>query len=553
MAVSFNITKITNSVLGEKAATGNLCVLTLNSFAPEAPYRIEPSSEACKGTGLCVYKAPNTLFFNSGGVTYEFYKNGTPANAAAQGTQYGPATPYALWLVTSVTGMDTTSSGSSTNSSSTAQETVAPDGSITPSTAGSALGRIFIDSLNARDEFAVQALRELMSHVDNPDSFNKDQQKAYCLKAYEWAECMMRAAADARSKIESAEQESVPAVAVGNLTDNKEKLLNNIIAALERTDIPDYAGMGTWQIVIETTVEEVTTVELRKVSAPYTDAGAKIATGDPNATIATAEALGWSWVADQYKERVNVEGAALTEISNVLKRTDIQKPPYENIAEAEADGWHWTDVVGTTPAYWSKTDYANVAGAYTDAVAQTLPSGFWEGISAPNIEAWLNKTTRRTQVGEDENHNPIYEYSRLASVRDFPDVFNEYINQQRGRYNTAPSGQPPVYDYYNESLFEHYLRGIINGYIAHTPSGSEPPTKTTVGLDDLIEAIKDSQATDLTNLIAAVTDLSTKLTSINTNLTNINNAITVDLCNKLTTIDTSLGTIATAIQGLQST
>jgi hypothetical protein len=34
------------------------------------------------------------------------------------------------------------------------------------------------------------------------------------------------------------------------------------------------------------------------------------------------------------------------------------------------------------------------------------------------------------------------------------------------------------------------LIGILNQYVAHTPTGSEPATKTTSGLDDLIAAIK---------------------------------------------------------------
>lgn len=99
-------------------------------------------------------------------------------------------------------------------------------------------GKVTIDYLTPRDQFAIQVLREILSHTkDDPSSMSTGLMATYCEAAYQWANLMLTSAAGTRSTLEDeTATDSNESVEVGSLENNTEKLLNNVVAALERTD-----------------------------------------------------------------------------------------------------------------------------------------------------------------------------------------------------------------------------------------------------------------------------------------------------------------------------
>lgn len=99
---------------------------------------------------------------------------------------------------------------------------------------------ITIDGLNARDQFALQALHGMFHVMEDPSEVSEDEITHYCQAAYLWASYMMKESSDARATIKDARTtESTQSAEVGYLENNVEKLLNNIVAALDRTDEKD--------------------------------------------------------------------------------------------------------------------------------------------------------------------------------------------------------------------------------------------------------------------------------------------------------------------------
>lgn len=98
---------------------------------------------------------------------------------------------------------------------------------------------VTIDSLNPRDHFAIQILREILSHTpEDPSSMSTALMATYCDAAYQWANFMLTSAAGARTTLTDDTATSATTRAeVGALETNTEKLLNNIVSALEKTDI----------------------------------------------------------------------------------------------------------------------------------------------------------------------------------------------------------------------------------------------------------------------------------------------------------------------------
>ena len=97
--------------------------------------------------------------------------------------------------------------------------------------------QITVDNLNARDQFAIQALRGMLEKVPNPDEIGKNEITHYCEAAYLWAGYMMQESSKARSVIKDADaSDNTKSEEVGYLETNTEKLLNNIVAALDKTN-----------------------------------------------------------------------------------------------------------------------------------------------------------------------------------------------------------------------------------------------------------------------------------------------------------------------------
>lgn len=269
---------------------------------------------------------------------------------------------------------------------------------------------VTLSSLEPRDSFAIQILQGMLRESNHPESYDDANILASCGAAYRWAQGMMQASADYRKLAESGSgggetpASETEAVTV-DMTDvtTSEKLLNNIVAALQRTD--EIAGTKT------------------------------------------------------------------------------------------------------VPAYWYKSGEQNVEGPHTDAIAQTLPHGEGEAytnVAAAEADGWKWKAEgTATGYAEKITLNGVT-MSGLEAL----------IKQLRGAH-TATSGEgegaTTTEEFYNETLFEHYLREIINDYVKHTPEEGE--SNTTVGLDDLIKAV---------NGIAAGQGGSTSIdfTSLNNTLTN---------------------------------
>ena len=99
---------------------------------------------------------------------------------------------------------------------------------------------ITIEGLNARDQFALQALHGMFHVMEDPSAVSKNEITHYCEAAYTWASFMMKESSNARAVIKDARTtESTQSAEVGYLENNVEKLLNNIVAALDRTDEKD--------------------------------------------------------------------------------------------------------------------------------------------------------------------------------------------------------------------------------------------------------------------------------------------------------------------------
>ena len=99
---------------------------------------------------------------------------------------------------------------------------------------------ITIEGLNARDQFALQALHGMFHVMEDPSAVSKNEITHYCEAAYTWASFMMKESSNARAVIKDARTtENTQSAEVGYLENNVEKLLNNIVAALDRTDEKD--------------------------------------------------------------------------------------------------------------------------------------------------------------------------------------------------------------------------------------------------------------------------------------------------------------------------
>ena len=183
-----------------------------------------------KGAGIAKYKTNNGRFeFWYDGVTYLFSTNGESSDAASYG--------YKLMMAKVLE--DVNPSGNSVIGTNTGSATRNSDGSITPGSITYDNRPILIDSQNARDQFATEILNSILQKLDvDPANLDSSTRSHYCQVAYDWAANMMTAAANARGTLTDETETSASArqEAIGSLENTTDKLLNNLIVALERTD-----------------------------------------------------------------------------------------------------------------------------------------------------------------------------------------------------------------------------------------------------------------------------------------------------------------------------
>lgn len=215
-----------------KAMEGTLCVMVSSSVSGSTIANIDTSGSAntsFKGAGICKFDGLDTYSMTIQGTKYKFNKSGVGIYDASS---------YKVMLAS--IDSNAASSGNAIKSSSTTVVTRSSSGATTTTVNYGSGSDIIIDSLNARDEFAVQALKQLLDKVPNPTAVSDSEMSFYCDTAYQWAAHMMEASANARGSFNqqsgSTETTTTRAdVAESSLSTNTEKLLNNIVSALENT------------------------------------------------------------------------------------------------------------------------------------------------------------------------------------------------------------------------------------------------------------------------------------------------------------------------------
>ena len=186
------------------------------------------------GTGILKYNSPNNLNLTVDGVTYTFNSNGQPVSKNAIEAGYN--------LKMGISQMPSIKKGTVGATTHAVTRSVNDDGDVTyePSGVLDKTYEITIDNLNARDQFAIQALRGMLEKISNPDEIGKNEITHYCEAAYTWAGYMMTESSKARSVIKDADaSDNTKPEEIGYLDTNVEKLLNNIVAAIERNDIKE--------------------------------------------------------------------------------------------------------------------------------------------------------------------------------------------------------------------------------------------------------------------------------------------------------------------------
>lgn len=111
---------------------------------------------------------------------------------------------------------------------------------------------VVVSTLEARDQFAMQALKTLMGRMEkDPSTISDNEMSFLCEQAYQWAANMMTQASKVRAAVTTESSGgggdtggTTRGVDVDSseLTDTSDKLLNNIVAALEKTDESEGTG-----------------------------------------------------------------------------------------------------------------------------------------------------------------------------------------------------------------------------------------------------------------------------------------------------------------------
>ena len=187
------------------------------------------------GTGIPKVKASNSIVVTIDSVQYVFDSQGNPTskNAITNGYKINMAASQVKANTTGIVGATSAAYTRSVNAET-------GDVTYTPSEILDKTYEITIDNLNARDQFALQALHTIMEKIPNPDELSKDEITHYCEASYLWASYMMVESSKARAVIEDADtSDNTKTETVGYLESNTEKLLNNIVAAIERNDIKE--------------------------------------------------------------------------------------------------------------------------------------------------------------------------------------------------------------------------------------------------------------------------------------------------------------------------
>lgn len=225
-----------NNFDSEQARNGALCALV--------PVRYSDGSDIwsivnnvpnpdLKGAGTCEVTASATFRFFADSKLYSIDKNGNCINDSTVKLMLATIVDSKVKYVGSV--VPSTARARATRSMAGA------DGIGNSEISYESERNIYIDSLNARDQFATDILKGIMAHMEkDPTSVSEHIMQQYCESAYKWASFMLYSAANSRGEvIDNTETKITKKVAVGELENNQEKLFNNIIYSMEKTDFEE--------------------------------------------------------------------------------------------------------------------------------------------------------------------------------------------------------------------------------------------------------------------------------------------------------------------------
>lgn len=270
MAVTVNTYKLFPFVL-EQAKEGVLCVMVYKDVTGSITDADETGEiKHFIGTGIIRSQSPNknTMIIES--KTYTFNWDGTCLTSGFE--------DYKLML--GEISIVLSDSGNTSGTMRGTTRSVASDtGEIieTPTTFEE-VQPVNVTALNARDNFAVQALRSMLAKVDDPSTLSNNEMNFYCKQAYQWAANMMTEAGLVRIKLDDETPDVTEQVEVQSLEGNTEKLLNNIVAALEKTDKEIDEGNK------KVNAERITIPELNKFLEEYVNHTETPEQGDPVTT-----------------------------------------------------------------------------------------------------------------------------------------------------------------------------------------------------------------------------------------------------------------------------
>lgn len=395
-----------------KASSGALCIMVKNDVSDKIT-NINSDGTANSnfmGAGICTQgNGGFTMMIN--GVVYQF-------NSKGEGLYPLSIRSWKLMLGEVETIINT--SGNAATSNTTTIVTRGQDGSTTTKVDYSKTNDIIIDSLNARDEFAVNVLKQLLSSIPNPSAISNNEMNFFCNRAYQWAANMMEASANARGTFtqEASSTTGIPSnittradISSDSLSSNTEKLLNNIVSALERTD---YAETISDKIVYSERVK-VQFSELIDFLNTYVKGDTKTVTDSEGKPSTTTSVLGLKDIIAAI-DRLSKSSAGEVSIGNQGLGRDKDHPFYmtgggfptrqalaaslASTAISDFLTFNTDGAVGYSPKAEVKKSILGWLEEYADlnAFYQDLQTKVTETVDT-RVKAWLSATT----VVSDDN------------------------------------------------------------------------------------------------------------------------------------------------------
>lgn len=215
----------------DKAKAGSL-VAIVSQDSTAVTLSTTDIGDSFKGVGVCVYQGSNSLSVTIDGDTFYFTESGTPGTSHSNG--------YKLMMVSIVETVYT--AGNAATGTQAGTVTRSSTGSVSVGDTTTAPSTVLIDSLNVRDKFALSALNSIISKMgQDPATLSDAAVSHYCSQAYRYAAYMMASSASARSTFND-QTTATGEASVNELESNTDKLLNNLIVELKRTDVEEKEG-----------------------------------------------------------------------------------------------------------------------------------------------------------------------------------------------------------------------------------------------------------------------------------------------------------------------